>query len=110
MQASDPDLIFTKKEKEAWTSDKTTRRQELAQKYRILLLLGDDLNDLIATEYHCSSEDRRQAGDKYKSWFGERWFMLPNPNYGGWERSLYDWKDAVPSSTKRKLKRENLVR
>lgn len=110
MQASDPDLIFTKSEKEAWTSDKETRRQELAKKYRILLLLGDDLNDMIATEYHCSSEARRQAGDKYKSWFGERWFVLPNPNYGGWERSLYNWEDAVSPSTKRKRKRENMAR
>ena len=110
MKESDPDLIFTKNEKETWTSDKETRRQELAEKYRILLLLGDDLNDLIATERHCSSEERVAAGDKYKSWFGERWFMLPNPNYGGWERSLYNHENAVSSSTKRKRKRKNMVR
>jgi len=47
MEEGDPDLIFTKYEKEEWTSDKKSRRQELAQKYRILLLLGDDLNDFM---------------------------------------------------------------
>lgn len=110
MQEDDPDLIFTKYEKENWTSDKKSRRQELAKKYRILLLLGDDLNDFIATEYHGSSEVRRQAGEKYKSWFGERWFILPNPNYGGWEQALYEWENAVSSSTKRKRKREKMIR
>ncbi len=110
MGPDDPDLILTKNEKEEWTSDKKTRRLELAKEYRILLLLGDDLNDLIATEYHSSSEARRETGDKYKSWFGERWFMLPNPNYGGWERSLYDWENAISPSSKRKRKRENMVR
>ena len=110
MEKDDPDLIFTKYEKEAWTSDKKTRRQELAKKYRILLLLGDDLNDFIATEYHGSSDVRRKVGDNYKAWFGERWFILPNPNYGGWEQSLYEWENAVSSSTKRKRKREKMIR
>ena len=110
MEKDDPDLIFTKHEKEAWTSNKKTRREELARKYRILLLLGDDLNDFIATDYHGSSDVRRKAGDKYKDWFGERWFILPNPNYGGWEQSLYEWENAVSSSTKRKRKREKMIR
>ncbi len=110
MEKDDPDLIFTKYEKEEWTSDKKSRREELARKYRILLLLGDDLNDFIATQYHSSSEVRRKVGDQYKDWFGERWFILPNPNYGGWEQSLYDWENAVSSSTKRKRKREKMVR
>jgi len=110
MKKSDPDLVFTKYEKEEWTSNKQTRRAALASQYRILLLLGDDLNDFIETEYHSSSEVRRQTADQYKHWFGERWFVLPNPNYGGWEQALYEWENAVSAQTKRKRKREKMKR
>lgn len=110
MEKDDPDLIFTKLEKDEWTSDKQTRREFLASKYRILLLLGDDLNDFVATAYHSSSKVRRETGDKYKNWFGEKWFALPNPNYGGWEQSLYDWENAVSSGTKRRRKREKMLK
>ena len=110
VEKDDPDLIFTKLEKEEWTSNKQTRREFLATKYRILLLLGDDLNDFVETEYHSSGKVRRDTGDKYKSWFGEKWFVLPNPNYGGWEQSLYGWENAVSKETKRKRKREKMER
>ena len=39
------DMILTKYERDVWTSDKTTRRDFIAQQYRVLLLVGDDLND-----------------------------------------------------------------
>jgi len=110
MKADDPDLILTKNEKKEWTSDKMTRRVELANEYRILLLMGDDLNDFVATEYHALGDQRRKMGEKYKDWFGERWFCLPNPNYGGWEQASYGWKNAISVDSKRKRKRENLKR
>ncbi len=110
MKESDPDLIFTKYEKEEWTSNKQTRRLELANKYRILLLLGDDLNDFVETEYHSSSEARRRTAEQFKQWFGERWFVFPNPSYGGWEQSLYNWENAVSIETKRQRKRLKMKR
>ena len=32
-----------------WTSDKTARRSAIAKSYRVLLLVGDDMNDFVAT-------------------------------------------------------------
>src|SRR4030095_6643912 len=33
---------------DAWTSDKTARRAYLARRYRIVLLVGDDLRDFVS--------------------------------------------------------------
>jgi acid phosphatase len=72
-----------------WTPDKTERRRYLAERYRILLLVGDDLRDFIYTPERVTPEGRvaltRQHADKW----GSRWFLLPNPAYGSWERALY---------------------
>src|SRR6185295_11372704 len=42
------DTVLTRHERPEWdSSDKTTRRQAVAARYRILLLVGDDLGDFI---------------------------------------------------------------
>ena len=61
MQEDDEDLIFTKYEREEWTSNKQTRREFLSNRYRILLLLGDDLNDFTDAGRHPAP--RRTAAD-----------------------------------------------
>ena len=70
-----------------WTSDKTARRKHLAEKYRILLLIGDDLGDFIPAKL--TPEERVKAAMGYSDWWGRRWFLLPNPMYGSWDRALY---------------------
>ena len=106
LHEDDPDVVFTKYERETWTSDKQTRRAHLATRYRILMMLGDDLNDFITLGKHPASEKRRHVATQYADWWGQRWMALPNPNYGGWERSVYGWKDSSSRETKLKLKRE----
>jgi len=108
MKESDPDIVFSKYEKEEWKSDKISRRTELAKKYRILLLVGDDLHDFASTGYHPTSKQRRELVNSHPDWWGKKWIVLPNPNYGGWEQSLYDWKNSSSSNTKLKLKRSHL--
>ena len=70
-----------------WTSDKTARRQHVAQSYRILLLIGDDLGDFLPARL--TPEERVEAAQKHTDWWGRRWFLLPNPMYGSWDRALY---------------------
>ena len=40
--------------------------------------------------------------------WGVRWFMLPNPSYGGWERALYQWEDESPDAVKLQRKQKQL--
>lgn len=68
------------------TSDKSPRRREVAKAYRILLLVGDDLND-FANVREAPWNERDALIEKTKDWWGTRWFMIPNPMYGSWERA-----------------------
>jgi acid phosphatase len=71
-----------------WTSDKTARRAEIAKTYRILLLVGDDLNDFVSTA-NLSPAQRTALAKSHASRWGKSWVLLPNPLYGSWERALY---------------------
>jgi acid phosphatase len=80
---SDMDTVLTKHEQPDWTRDKTTRRRLIAESYRVLLLLGDDLDDFVGSP--SESRDSRQATVlANRVMWGEKWFVLPNPLYGGW--------------------------
>jgi len=76
---------------EDWTSDKRSRREYIAQSYRILLLVGDDLNDFVSVK-GLSTEQRDKKSKPYKNRFGKTWFILPNPSYGTWEPSIFGGK------------------
>ncbi|HEX5759752.1 MAG TPA: HAD family acid phosphatase [Thermoanaerobaculia bacterium] len=71
-----------------WSSDKTARRRHVAQGHRILLLIGDDLGDFVPAKL--APEQRVEAARRHSDWWGRRWFLLPNPMYGSWDRALYD--------------------
>ena len=71
--------------------DKTKRRKNIAENYRILLLLGDQLTDFISTkEAYVFHSDRKKLANKYSDMWGSKWFMITNPTYGRWELSIYD--------------------
>ena len=71
--------------------DKTKRRKNIAEDYRIVLLLGDQLTDFISTkEAYVYHSDRKKLANKYSDMWGSKWFMITNPTYGRWELSLYD--------------------
>ncbi|MEM1203832.1 MAG: HAD family acid phosphatase [Acidobacteriota bacterium] len=92
-----------------WTSDKTTRRQAVAESHRILLLLGDDLNDFVSGARQPSPEPRRELADRHRAMWGTKWFLFANPSYGSWEESLYGMSPELSESEKRSLKRRHLV-
>jgi acid phosphatase len=93
------DEILAKGEN-GWTSDKTERRRKLSEKYRILLLIGDDLGDFIPSAL--TPEERVAAAEKYLGWWGTRWFLLPNSMYGSWDRALTDHKNLPDAETLQK--------
>ena len=73
-----------------WTSDKTERRRTVAQRYRIVMLMGDQLTDFLGVPSKSGSADRQALADAHSAKWGTRWFLLPNPMYGG-------WLDAIPA-------------
>ena len=85
------DRLYTRGEKEAWdVSDKGSRRADIASHYRILLLFGDDLNDFVS-DGHASVAERDGLVEAHRSYWGSKWIVLPNPEYGSWEGALVDF-------------------
>jgi 5'-nucleotidase (lipoprotein e(P4) family) len=65
-------------------SDKSPRRQDVANRFRVLLVIGDDLNDFVNAR-EASWQERDDIIRARRAWWGTHWFMLPNPMYGSWE-------------------------
>jgi 5'-nucleotidase (lipoprotein e(P4) family) len=82
-------------------SSKEVRRQSVGAKYRIVLLMGDDLNDFSDVfENSKTVEGRMAMADRYKEEFGKRFIMLPNAMYGNWESSIYDYNFKLTEAEK----------
>lgn len=86
-------LLMRSQEPE-WRSDKSSRRQRIAQTHRIALLVGDDLNDFVSGG-RGTPEERLAVVEKHRSYWGTRWILLPNVVYGGWERAIYDFDSSL---------------
>lgn len=72
-------------------STKEPRRQFILQKYRIVMLMGDNLDDLSNVFERKSIADRFGEVDKVKNDWGKRWIVLPNAMYGTWESAIYEY-------------------
>lgn len=103
---SDLDTVLCRDERPDWGSDKESRRRFIAQSYRVLMLFGDDLADFIS-EFRASPAQRRADASKHNLW-GTKWFMLPNPMYGSWEMSLYEFRNELSSEEQSKRKFDQL--
>ena len=86
--AADEDVVLTRDERPEWTRDKTSRREYVAGRYRVLQLAGDDLHDFVAVPEGATVEDRLGLAESHIERWGVTWFQLPNPIYGSWERAV----------------------
>lgn len=90
------DVVLTAGE----VGDKAARRAKLCERFRIVQLVGDNLGDFApgteprkaaATPHGAAIEcaqvesDRARLVEAFASWWGERWILIPNPCYGGFE-------------------------
>ena len=82
------DTLLVRGKRPEWsTSDKAPRRDYVASRYRVLLVLGDDLNDFVAAQGKTSEQRLVLIRDNAEKW-GTSWFILPNPMYGSWESAI----------------------
>jgi 5'-nucleotidase (lipoprotein e(P4) family) len=82
-------------------SSKEDRRDSVKKNFRIVLLMGDDLNDFSDVfENSKTVEARGAAADRYRAEFGKRFIMLPNPMYGNWESAIYGYNFKLSEAGK----------
>jgi 5'-nucleotidase (lipoprotein e(P4) family) len=81
-------------------SNKTVRREQVAELYNVVMYLGDNLRDFseggfvaqkppadATVTWYLEEIKRRQAAvDQAAESWGRNWFVLPNPVYGEWDK------------------------
>lgn len=77
------------------SSSKAPRRAKIAETHRIVLLIGDNLNDLSEAFEGKSTDERFAAVDSAKDLWGTRFIVIPNIMYGAWENAIYGNKRAT---------------
>lgn len=87
-------------------SDKRCRRLLVARDHRVVMLFGDQLSDFFSETGDPAQRRRLAAG--YGDWFGQRWWMLPNPMYGAWEDATWHEQAPADRDAKRRAKRAAL--
>ncbi len=75
----------------ATEAGKEARRQSISAKHRIVLLMGDNLNDLSNVFERKSVDERYAEVDKTRELFGRKYIVLPNAMYGDWESAIYEY-------------------
>ena len=71
------------------TLNKEPIREYVAENHRIVLLIGDNLNDFSVVFRGKSMSEKATLVDNLKSQFGNKFILLPNPLYGDWEGYIY---------------------
>ncbi|MGB5247552.1 MAG: HAD family acid phosphatase [Woeseia sp.] len=87
------DRVMLSFQQPGWNKEKKNRRDVIARDYRVIMLMGDDLGDFIACsrsravtpcETGASVASRSAATLKYRDYWGNGWYILPNPMHGSW--------------------------
>jgi 5'-nucleotidase (lipoprotein e(P4) family) len=82
------------------TSSKEARRQQILERYDVILLMGDNLADLSVLFDKKTETERNNNVDALASDFGKKLIVFPNPNYGDWENSLYKFNYKLTQAQK----------
>lgn len=89
------DDLMLRGERPDWGAEKLPRRAAVAQGYRIVLNVGDDLADFLPGVRGASVAERDAARCARADYWGRQWFLLPNPMYGSWLVALGSDLDAA---------------
>lgn len=89
-------------------SSKKGRRDKVSKTNKIIMLIGDNLNDFSEVFEKKSVTERFQLTDEMKTEFGKHFIVLPNAMYGEWEGALYDYDYSQTPSQKNDLRLKNL--
>lgn len=83
-------------------STKEPRREFILQKYRIVMFIGDNLDDHSDVFEKKAIDARFAEVDKARDLFGKRYIVLPNAMYGTWENAIYDYNNALSPEDREK--------
>jgi 5'-nucleotidase (lipoprotein e(P4) family) len=89
-------------------SSKEMRKQNILKTHDIILLMGDNMNDLSNLFEGREPDARMKVADAFQSEFGKKFIVLPNPVYGDWENSIYKFGRGLTPVQKDSLMRASM--
>lgn len=94
---------------DAVSSSKEPRRLAVSARHRIVLLVGDNLNDFAEVfDKSRTVADRVAAVEQNKDQFGTRFIVLPNVMYGDWESAVYGYDSKLTEDEKAAKRKAHL--
>ncbi|MCH2226978.1 MAG: 5'-nucleotidase, lipoprotein e(P4) family [Candidatus Caenarcaniphilales bacterium] len=92
------------------SSSKELRRELIAENHEILLLIGDNLIDFTDIfDAHPSSQFRYRLMETLHDEYGDKFIVLPNPNYGQWLSALYNYNYDLSREEKFDIAKQSLL-
>lgn len=85
------------------TSNKEKRQDEIAQKFNIVVFLGDSLNDFRRKYYTKNVDERLKLMEEDRALYGTRYILFPNPTDGHWMRAIFGDSEPPPSDANREI-------
>lgn len=90
---TDAEHVLLAWQRPGWSKEKLIRREFIGETHRVIALFGDDYGDFV----HCTRakplepctepatrESRHAALETYADYWGNGWYILPNPMHGSW--------------------------
>jgi 5'-nucleotidase (lipoprotein e(P4) family) len=98
------DTVLLRGDRQEWGSAKENRIAFVAEDYRVLLLMGDNLGD-FSDVADGSMEERDAFFETSAEHWGHDWIMLPNAEYGSWESAAFggDWSKSEDQRRQEKI-------
>jgi len=87
---------------------KEPRRMKVAENHKIVMLIGDNLNDFSNVFEKRNIQERKNETDKLHDEWGKRFIVLPNAIYGEWESAIYDYNRKLTPLQKEKKRKDKL--
>lgn len=94
---------FLLRDRDSGLESKAARRKLVAQRYRIVLMVGDNLAD-FTEDYRVDPSARLRWSQDHAAYWGSRWIMLANPSYGSWEQSVLGFDETLSPERAREQK------
>jgi 5'-nucleotidase (lipoprotein e(P4) family) len=91
------------------SSSKESRRLQVLNQYNIVLLCGDNLADFDKLyDNHPTQTSRNTVTTQLMQQFGNKYIVLPNPSYGDWEGSLFNFNYKLTPAQRDSIIKANL--
>ncbi|TDR32361.1 5'-nucleotidase, lipoprotein e(P4) family [Hydromonas duriensis] len=85
------------------SSNKEPSQKNIAEKYDVVVYLGDNLNDFQRKYYTKNVDQRTQLMEEDKEMFGRKFIVMPNPLDGHWMRAIFGESEPPANDKNREI-------